>query len=92
MPRKTARGHHREPPARAASMRPRPDATENGQEAQEGAEAGAASMRPRPDATENGRHLAGPLHPPPASMRPRPDATENRKDPVEAQMEAAGLQ
>ena len=64
--------------AQVASMRPRPDAAENGH-----ARCGGrvrqphASMRPRPDAAENvlrGRALVRRLR---ASMRPRPDAAEN---------------
>ena len=36
-----------------ASMRPRPDAAENGEEEPVSEGAGDASMRPRPDAAEN---------------------------------------
>ena len=61
-----------------ASMRPRPDATEN-LEAAEHRDGGGqrASMRPRPDATENLPRTRATTGRRPASMRPRPDATEN---------------
>ena len=69
--------HGAVPLRRRASMRPRPDATENGQ-GLAGLRAGqAASMRPRPDATENQSPLRGLFAGRRASMRPRPDATEN---------------
>ena len=55
MPRKT-HTHHSILDAldRPASMRPRPDATENLQFAHVVQHGLLASMRPRPDATENG--------------------------------------
>ena len=60
-----------------ASMRPRPDAAENGDLPALDVAFVNASMRPRPDAAENPlRHAAAvPLRV--ASMRPRPDAAEN---------------
>ena len=53
MPRKThvRRGAH--PAAVEASMRPRPDAAENGECLEVLYRLTAASMRPRPDAAEN---------------------------------------
>ena len=53
MPRKTRQFRGRSADARVASMRPRPDATENAGDRNAWLEAGDASMRPRPDATEN---------------------------------------
>ena len=64
-------------PARAASMRPRPDAAENGPNASPPSCSSAASMRPRPDAAENRLLARQALDPDDASMRPRPDAAEN---------------
>ena len=62
-----------------ASMRPRPDATENVSEVAGIPITIVASMRPRPDATENaGVGVSGAKHGE-ASMRPRPDATENAR-------------
>ena len=61
-----------------ASMRPRPDAAENGVHVVHADGDRHASMRPRPDAAENTDQLdrAGVVAPV-ASMRPRPDAAEN---------------
>ena len=55
MPRKTAGSAAVRPPAAClASMRPRPDAAENGARRQLVERVtGGASMRPRPDAAEN---------------------------------------
>ena len=54
MPRKTNCGRAaRRGPARAASMRPRPDAAENARIVGAGLANMPASMRPRPDAAEN---------------------------------------
>ena len=53
MPRKTRQAHGAVPLRRRASMRPRPDATENPQPGVARPLVPAASMRPRPDATEN---------------------------------------
>ena len=79
MPRKTAVSAAVSAAVAEASMRPRPDAAENG-----GSDAGGpgdradASMRPRPDAAENCRSPAACRGwPASASMRPRPDAAEN---------------
>ena len=44
-----------------ASMRPRPDATENDRARTAGAAERGASMRPRPDATENTVLQTGPV-------------------------------
>ena len=78
-----ARCHGKQPAAppaegeRQASMRPRPDATENFRAGTSLYRRLTASMRPRPDATENGGAPAPQRPDPVASMRPRPDATEN---------------
>ena len=58
MPRKTLRGPlaRREP--RPASMRPRPDAAENGDPFNWPPFGRPASMRPRPDAAENADAVA----------------------------------
>ena len=53
MPRKTRVRDDLPALPRHASMRPRPDATENMIEDADGARTHPASMRPRPDATEN---------------------------------------
>ena len=53
MPRKTRDGKFRVISSRKASMRPRPDAAENGPPPQGAQPAVRASMRPRPDAAEN---------------------------------------
>ena len=53
MPRKTRGPGAGSAGAEAASMRPRPDAAENGLRPPGGSSARAASMRPRPDAAEN---------------------------------------
>ena len=53
MPRKTAPRPDRTRQIAAASMRPRPDAAENGRLPVGRGERRAASMRPRPDAAEN---------------------------------------
>ena len=77
MPRKTLPSPRPAWSGRRASMRPRPDATENAAGGVAVGQRAVASMRPRPDATENDEKrpwlaaLRG------ASMRPRPDATEN---------------
>ena len=64
--------------AAAASMRPRPDAAENGPPlAGHVGRLERASMRPRPDAAENFVLLDRPRQADRASMRPRPDAAEN---------------
>ena len=78
MPRKTQLNEAAQQRLEDASMRPRPDAAENGASAA-GAGAGrGASMRPRPDAAENLRQRVGDALPDhDASMRPRPDAAEN---------------
>ena len=61
-----------------ASMRPRPDAAENGRHHQPLARPAGASMRPRPDAAENAVQRPQDLRArDDASMRPRPDAAEN---------------
>ena len=77
MPRKT-----RNPPSASrrpdlASMRPRPDAAENGEGGGRRRAGRRASMRPRPDAAENGRPIGEAAARLQASMRPRPDAAEN---------------
>ena len=54
MPRKTAAGGVAVGQRVVASMRPRPDATENRDSGGVQPIFGLASMRPRPDATENG--------------------------------------
>ena len=65
----------RDPVPEIASMRPRPDAAENGARTEHNIRIwGHASMRPRPDAAENAEHLVSNAT---ASMRPRPDAAEN---------------
>ena len=53
MPRKTHLPRRRRRPADRASMRPRPDATENPDVRLGFLRSVEASMRPRPDATEN---------------------------------------
>ena len=53
MPRKTAARHVPRRPAVNASMRPRPDAAENGMPDRRPSQPLDASMRPRPDAAEN---------------------------------------
>ena len=61
-----------------ASMRPRPDAAENGRPDVGFRQARLASMRPRPDAAENVAGEEGRIaRRRDASMRPRPDAAEN---------------
>ena len=79
MPRKTRPDDAAAPGRPQASMRPRPDAAENGERPQDAAVEANASMRPRPDAAENNRRdrSAGAVVVL-ASMRPRPDAAENR--------------
>ena len=57
MPRKTAARELHSAAARAASMRPRPDAAENAAAAPAEEETQVASMRPRPDAAENQRDV-----------------------------------
>ena len=77
MPRKTSKSGLLIRSGLLASMRPRPDATENDLPDRGRDDVGKASMRPRPDATENDvprRRRGGGGR---ASMRPRPDATEN---------------
>ena len=54
MPRKTPAGGGKVPAGTFASMRPRPDAAENGNKARPASGEYEASMRPRPDAAENG--------------------------------------
>ena len=84
MPRKTTESRFRSPLAAGASMRPRPDAAENGMTPAELSGAKEASMRPRPDAAENDAlRTPGPAGDEArASMRPRPDAAENRADKI----------
>ena len=53
MPRKTPTLWLIVDPSGNASMRPRPDATENPRPGVEHVQPAGASMRPRPDATEN---------------------------------------
>ena len=53
MPRKTKLSTASSTRPVKASMRPRPDAAENGIGESPAAVAGGASMRPRPDAAEN---------------------------------------
>ena len=77
MPRKTDRDPHRAGTA-CASMRPRPDATENEELLRAEPAEPKASMRPRPDATENRVAHVEVVPGLTASMRPRPDATENK--------------
>ena len=78
MPRKTSSSSWLRSPAGPASMRPRPDAAENGRCPVLRTERRLASMRPRPDAAENAL-ISATASPGtrPASMRPRPDAAEN---------------
>ena len=77
MPRKTRVWDRRGRPVRGASMRPRPDAAENGSRGEGSRQRAHASMRPRPDAAENSLGFAGAIEEAAASMRPRPDAAEN---------------
>ena len=56
MPRKTLGTVQARERGRQASMRPRPDAAENGGSGADGADGSHASMRPRPDAAENDRN------------------------------------
>ena len=77
MPRKTHGGRELRFGARAASMRPRPDAAENLPDVLRDWADAEASMRPRPDAAENAQVREVGLDFPAASMRPRPDAAEN---------------
>ena len=73
-----------------ASMRPRPDATENsGGDGSLGAVSAAASMRPRPDAAENVVRLLPHRGDGAASMRPRPDAAENEH--LDAAVQVLGI-
>ena len=59
MPRKTPAEAHGHPVRLGASMRPRPDAAENGPSAAPRAQGPVgASMRPRPDAAENVEDMA----------------------------------
>ena len=77
MPRKTRGGDYDAAVGCVASMRPRPDATENGLCKELDLVSHRASMRPRPDATENPLSTQRLMRRMQASMRPRPDATEN---------------
>ena len=78
MPRKTMRTGNGTDLDKKASMRPRPDAAENGVRPRSSVSGSEASMRPRPDAAENGQHGRGSRGGRRASMRPRPDAAENK--------------
>ena len=82
MPRKTSATSTLNNHVLPASMRPRPDAAENGESGRLEADDGGASMRPRPDAAENAieAERGGPVVQ--ASMRPRPDAAENYRHVV----------
>ena len=79
MPRKTQNERHLVGALALASMRPRPDAAENGLDPAPPAAAALASMRPRPDAAENDAARLRHRRPALASMRPRPDAAENAR-------------
>ena len=80
MPRKTLTGKRIAEQVSYASMRPRPDAAENGGDGHQLGRRDVASMRPRPDAAENARQRRAEKVSYRASMRPRPDAAENAGD------------
>ena len=76
-----------------ASMRPRPDAAENGVRQERPSRYQlAASMRPRPDAAENSGSWPATAVAGHASMRPRPDAAENVLRPAPSAPQARPLQ
>ena len=88
---KPAAPRHRSRGADFASMRPRPDAAENGGARTRMTALALASMRPRPDAAENGRIPPLPARHRAASMRPRPDAAENAARGARAGGRATGF-